>query len=86
VMEAISPLRIRPFRMPERSYTAPAAEADADAAAREAVTGLLNGTRVPVDELIRQSNVPPAIVHTVLLELELAGRLERHAGGQVSLA
>jgi predicted Rossmann fold nucleotide-binding protein DprA/Smf involved in DNA uptake len=24
-------------------------------------------------------------VQTVLLELELAGRLERHAGGQVSL-
>jgi hypothetical protein len=24
-------------------------------------------------------------VHTVLLELELAGRLERHAGGKVSL-
>ena len=49
------------------------------------VTGLLNGTPVPVDELIRQSGLPPAIVQTVLLELELAGRLERHAGGRVSL-
>jgi DNA processing protein len=29
--------------------------------------------------------LPPATVHTVLLELELAGRLERHAGGKVSL-
>jgi DNA processing protein len=27
----------------------------------------------------------PAIVRTVLLELELAGRLERHGGGLVSL-
>jgi DNA processing protein len=27
----------------------------------------------------------PAIVPTVLLELELAGRLERHGGGLVSL-
>jgi len=41
---------------------------------------------VPVDEIVRLSGRPPAIVQTVLLELELAGRLERHAGGQVSLA
>jgi DNA processing protein len=27
----------------------------------------------------------PAVVHTVLLELELGGRLERHAGGRVSV-
>jgi DNA processing protein len=29
--------------------------------------------------------VSPAIARTVLLELELAGRLERHGGGLVSL-
>jgi DNA processing protein len=40
---------------------------------------------VPVDELVRQSGLAPAAVQTVLLELELAGRLERHAGGRVSL-
>jgi DNA processing protein len=38
-----------------------------------------------MDELIRQSGASPAIVQTVLLELELAGRLERHAGGKVAL-
>jgi DNA processing protein len=47
---------------------------------------LLNATPVPVDEIIRQAGLAPAVVHTVLLELELAGRLERHAGGKVSLA
>jgi DNA processing protein len=41
---------------------------------------------VVVDEIVRQSGLVPAIVQTVLLELELAGRLERHAGGKVSLA
>jgi len=41
---------------------------------------------VAVDELIRQSGLAPALVQTVLLELELARRLERHAGGRVSLA
>ena len=50
------------------------------------ITGLLSATAVHVDELIRQSSLAPAMVHTVLLELELAGRLERHAGGKVSLA
>ena len=47
---------------------------------------LLSHTPVPVDEVVRQSTLAPAIVQTVLLELELAGRLERHAGGKVSLA
>ena len=41
---------------------------------------------VPVDELVRQSGLPSSAVQTVLLELELAGRLERHAGGKASLA
>jgi DNA processing protein len=31
------------------------------------------------------SGASPAIVRTVLLELELAGRLQRHGGGLVSL-
>jgi DNA processing protein len=31
------------------------------------------------------ANTSPAIVRTVLLELELAGRLERHGDGLVSL-
>ncbi|MEO1921904.1 MAG: DNA-processing protein DprA [Sphingomonadaceae bacterium] len=40
---------------------------------------------VAVDELIRQSGEDAAAVQLALLELELAGRLERHAGGRVSL-
>ena len=86
VLEAISPSRIRPFRTPDRSYTPPEIAADADERARQDVANLLNGTPVPVDELIRQTGLPPAIVQTVLLELELAGRLESPAGGNVSLA
>ena len=31
------------------------------------------------------TSVMVSVVQTVLLELELAGRLERHAGGRVSL-
>jgi DNA processing protein len=34
---------------------------------------------------VRLSQSTPAIVRTVLLELEIAGHLERHGGGLVSL-
>ncbi|MGB7405015.1 MAG: DNA-processing protein DprA, partial [Pacificimonas sp.] len=52
--------------------------------ARAAVAGLLSLTPVPVDELVRMSGQPPAVVALVLLELELAGQLERHAGAKVA--
>ena len=47
---------------------------------------LLTTAPVGIDELIRQSGEAPAAVQLALLELELAGRLVRHAGGRVSLA
>ena len=86
VLESIEPGQIRPFRQPGRLYSAPDLGADAEERHRELVLGLLSVTAVPIDELIRQSDLPAPIVQTVLLELELAGRLERHAGGKVSLA
>ena len=45
----------------------------------------LGPSPVPVDELVRQCQLSAAIVATLLLELELAGRLERHPGHLVSL-
>ena len=39
----------------------------------------------PIDELIRESSLPAGLVLTVLLELELAGRIERQAGHRVAL-
>ncbi|HEX8217412.1 MAG TPA: DNA-processing protein DprA [Allosphingosinicella sp.] len=86
VLEAIEPGQIRPFRQPGRHYSPPDLSAHADERHRQLVLGLLSVTSVPIDELIRQSDLPAPIVQTVLLELELAGRLERHAGGKVSLA
>ena len=38
-----------------------------------------------LNELVRQSGQPAAAVQLVLLELELAGRIERHAGARISL-
>lgn len=85
VLEAVNPLSARPVRQPERDLAAEGPGADADAAARLRVADLLGPTPVQIDELVRQSGLAPATVQTVLLELELAGRLERHAGGRVSL-
>ncbi len=51
-----------------------------------AVEALLSPTPVAVDELVRLSDLPSAVVAAVLLDLELVGRLARHAGGRVALA
>jgi DNA processing protein len=40
---------------------------------------------VDVDDIIRFTGLRPALVHLVLLELDLAGRLARHPGQRVSL-
>ncbi len=82
VLETVRPLQVRSVAQPASGYE-PAPEAsDAD---RARIVGLLSPTPVPVDELIRQSGLTPAAVQTVLLELELSGRLDRHAGGRVAL-
>ncbi len=53
--------------------------------ARRVVAETLSPTPVAVDEIIRTCQLSPAQVSTILLEWELAGRLERHPGNQVSL-
>ena len=50
----------------------------------DAVGRLLTKAPIGVDELIRQSGASPAAVHMALLEMELAGEIERHGDGGVS--
>lgn len=52
---------------------------------RTTIIEALGPTPTEVDEIIRFTGAPARLVHVVLLELELAGRLERHAGQRVSL-
>jgi len=52
---------------------------------RSRIIALMGPTPVAIDDLVRLSQTSPAIVRTVLLELEIAGRLERHGGALVSL-
>jgi DNA processing protein len=53
--------------------------------ARRRILSLLGPTAVTIDELLRGGSLPPSMVAMVLLELELAGRVERHPGGRISL-
>ena len=52
---------------------------------REAIVSLLGPDPVELDLLIRESGLTSRQVQEVLLELDLAGRLERHPGQLVSL-
>ncbi|WAC26674.1 DNA-processing protein DprA [Ancylobacter sp. SL191] len=53
--------------------------------ARGRLLQLLGPTPLPVDDLVAMSGLSAGAVQILLLELELAGRLERHGGGRVSL-
>jgi len=53
--------------------------------ARLLIKEMLSPAPVTVDEIVRSCQFSPATVSLVLLELELAGRLERHPGNRVSL-
>ncbi|MEO3385952.1 DNA-processing protein DprA [Mesorhizobium sp. CAU 1741] len=87
VLEALAPLNGGPTPVPpllsepEEPTSAPP-PGDSD---RGRVTEALGPVPVHVDELIRHTGLHPSQVMTILLELDLAGRLERHVGGSVSL-
>jgi DNA processing protein len=53
--------------------------------ARQAVLAGLGVQPTAVDELVRRCHLSAPVAQMVLLELELAGRLQRHPGNQVSL-
>ncbi len=91
VLEALSPAGRARVREPETPAYGPAPsgqgfDEDAIDRARAEVTALLGPAPVAVDQILRTSGIPPSLVALILLELELAGRLERAPGGQVSLA
>ena len=87
VISVLEPILGRPaapvYQPPEPSGLADRADSE-EAAAR--VMALLGPTPVTIDDLIQLSGVGAAVVRTVLLELEIAGRLARERGGRVALA
>jgi len=84
VIEAIRPsATTRRVAEPPEAYEGAAEPSEGR---RKDIVELLGPVAVAVDELVRLSGATNAEVQLVLLELDLAGRLDRHAGGRVSLA
>lgn len=85
ITNVVRPIMGQVAQMPIEEAEVPApggGEPDQDQRTR--IIGLLGPTGVAIDDLIRISGASAAIVRMVLLELELAGRLER-TGTMVSL-
>jgi len=83
VIEAIRPFESRVRSAPDEYQPEPESMNVDDAL--DIVEELLGPSPVPVDEIIRLSGAPSGAVQMALLELDLAGRLDRHAGNRVSL-
>ncbi|HEX3954693.1 MAG TPA: DNA-processing protein DprA [Stellaceae bacterium] len=79
-----APLQPRLPLPPRAAIPAPIGPMSEDAAL-DLLVEKLSPTPVAVDELVRQCQLSAAAVATLLLELELAGRIERHPGNLVSL-
>jgi DNA processing protein len=88
VLAVLQPILGRPAELPAKEpepFLPPSTDAEPDDHARRRIISLLGPTPVSLDDLIRLSGASASIVRTVLLELEVAGRIERHGGGLVSL-
>ena len=88
VLEVIRPmLRYRPHHpeppFPGSAQPRLALEIDGPKS-QQAVMECLSPEPVAVDEIVRRCQLTAPVVRTILLELELAGRLERHPGNRVA--
>jgi DNA processing protein len=89
VREAPPPPPVLPLAIEERWSLNATRIGAGDPMADENALGIilerLGPTPVAVDELVRQCQLTASAVATLLLELELSGRVERHPGNLVSL-
>ncbi|MXO85648.1 DNA-protecting protein DprA [Altererythrobacter aurantiacus] len=69
---------------PVTSQPKPTAASSANPPDESDIAAMLSSAPISIDEIVRQSGASVAEVQMALLELEIAGRLERHAGGKVS--
>ncbi|MFZ5737828.1 MAG: DNA-processing protein DprA, partial [Pseudomonadota bacterium] len=86
IVQAVAPILDRPIEIPSREPDHAPIAGEPDTGDRTQILALLGPSPIGIDDLIRLSGIAPAVVRTVLLELELAGRLERHGGSLVSLS
>ncbi len=87
ILAALAPEAPRPLSEDRRRFNqgqAAAFEVEAETVLSR-VEAALGPTAVPIDDVMRATRLEPAAVAFALLELELAGRLERHSGNRVAL-
>jgi DNA processing protein len=84
VLAVLQPILGQRHEPAVRDFADPDEAVEPDADVRSRILALLGPAPVGLDDLVRLSGSTPAMVRTVLLELELAGRLERR-GGNVAL-
>jgi DNA processing protein len=85
IINVLTPIMGRPLA---GSFEEPVEDGEAiepQASERSKIIVLLGPTPVGLDDLIRLSGASPAVVRAVVLELELAGRIERLGGGLIGL-
>ncbi len=90
VLDALTPLtrstlEQAPYSLEERDKDKTPLDAPADDGERARIISALGPTPCEIDEIIRFTGIAAPIVQLVLLELDLAGQLERHPGGLISL-
>ncbi len=87
VIAVLRPILGQISELPAQEPSREAAGGDGEPAAdeRRRIIGLLGPVGVEIDDLVRLSGSSPATVRMVLLELEIAGRIERQAGGRIAL-
>lgn len=90
ILEALAPLS--QYELLPKAMREPDSDARTDGPTttnendRAALADKLGPTPVEIDDIVRHTGLSPAQVYLLLLELDLAGRLDRHTGGLVSLA
>lgn len=89
ILSNLSPMGELPLAEPENAgFAEPPMASMAEellSEAREAVLAGLSFSPTLIDDLLASSGATPHLLMAILLELELAGRLERHPGARVSL-
>lgn len=68
-----------PYNPPAESYEEPPADS------HEAIVEILSYTPIAVDEILRSCHVSIGSLQTILLDLELAGRIKRLPGSKIQL-
>ena len=81
-MLGLAPPPIAPLAEPDDYVSGPG---DIDDSDRRKVYDALGPSPVAIDDVLRSTGLAPSQVMLALIELELAGRIERHPGQRVSL-